>query len=244
VIAITNSKEGSLATEADVSIVVPIDFDHGISVNTYSTLALAAGVLASHVAGTFTESIEHSLSVAIGRVRDAIPVWRKQLENTRWLDAGRPYYFLGRGSSLGTCNEVRLLWEEGVKSPACAMGTGAFRHGPQEIVAEEIRFGIWIDSEKMRNQDLAVSHDLRQLGASVMMIGQQLPPGSADLVFELPSIPSAWQFVIDAIPAQLAAECLSRKAGVDCDTFRLCSYIVEGDSGLLPTSVTTSEHGV
>ena len=27
------------------------------------------------------------------------------------------------------------MWEEGVKSPATAMGTGSFRHGPQEMVA-------------------------------------------------------------------------------------------------------------
>jgi glucosamine--fructose-6-phosphate aminotransferase (isomerizing) len=244
VIAITNSKEGPLATGADLPIVVPIDFDHSISVNTYSTLALTVGVVASHVAGSFTESVKGDLSVAIGSVRDAIPIWRKQLENSSWLAPGKAYYFLARGSSLGTCNEVRLLWEEGVKSPACAMGTGAFRHGPQEIVVEGMRFGIWIDAKKMREQDLAVARDLRQLGASVMLIGQDLPHDFADLVLQLPAIPSTWQFAIDAVPAQLAAECLSRKVGVDCDTFRLCSYIVEDDSGLLPTSVAASEHGV
>jgi hypothetical protein len=40
--------------------------------------------------------------------------------------------------------------------------------------------------------------------------------------------------MIDAIPAQLAAERLARLSGVDCDSFRLCSYIVEDDGGLLP----------
>jgi hypothetical protein len=52
-------------------------------------------------------------------------------------------------------------------------------------------------------------------------------------VFQLPAIPSPWQFLIDSIPTQLVAERLARLSGVDSDTFRLCSYIVEDDGGLV-----------
>src|SRR5713101_9237625 len=45
VIAITNSEDGPLAREAQISIVIPIELDHAISVNTYSTLAATAGIL-------------------------------------------------------------------------------------------------------------------------------------------------------------------------------------------------------
>lgn len=127
----------------------------------------------------------------------------------------------------------RLLWEEGVKTPATAMGTGSFRHGPQEMVRSGMRFGMWIDGARMREQDLAVARDLGKLGASVMLIGQKIPGDAGDLVFEVPAIPAEWQFLIDMIPAQLAAERLAQLSGVDCDTFRLCSSIVEDESGLL-----------
>ena len=126
------------------------------------------------------------------------------------------------------------MWEEGVKSPATSMGTGSFRHGPQEIVGKDVRFGLWIDGAKMREQDLAVGRDLRKLGARVMLIGQRLPDDAGDLVFQLPEIASDWQFLIDIIPAQLVAERLARLSGVDPDTFRLCSFVVEEESGLLP----------
>src|SRR5581483_9465285 len=109
-----------------------------------------------------------------------------------------------------------------VKSPATAMGTGSFRHGPQEMVREGMRFGMWMDGAKMREADLAVARDLEKLGASVMLIGQRIPRDAGGLVFELP-----------AIPAQLAAERLAQLSGVDCDTFRLCSFIVEDEAGLL-----------
>ena len=49
VIGITNAPEGTLAKEAHHAIVAAIKLDHAISVNTYTTLALATGLLAHSV---------------------------------------------------------------------------------------------------------------------------------------------------------------------------------------------------
>ncbi len=241
VIGLTSFEDGPLAQEAHISITIPVAPDHAISVNTYSALAAAAGALAVSVVGTFDESLCNSLLGAIAETEQAIPAWQAQIAGTTWHVPGKATYFLARSPSLGSCHEARLLWEEGVKSPASAMGTGSFRHGPQEIVTEGFRFGIWIDGERMREQDLAVARDLRRPGTSVMLIGQHLPIDSADLVFQLPTVPAAWQFLIDIIPAQLAAERLAGLSGVDCDSFRLCSFIVEDEYGLLHEEIANSK---
>jgi glutamine---fructose-6-phosphate transaminase (isomerizing) len=232
VIGITNSADGTLAQQAQISIIVPTPLDHAISVNTYSSLALAAGVLASSVAGCCSDDLKASLRNAIVETERRIPAWQEQIRESSWLRSRKPTYFLARGGSMGSCNETRLLWEEGTKSPATALGTGGFRHGPQEMATVETRFGMWIDGERMRAQDLSVAADLRRLGASVMLIGQDLPADAAELIFQLPEIPADWQFLIDIVPAQLVAEALSRYLKVDCDSFRLCSFIVEDDFGL------------
>jgi len=233
-------------------------------VNTYTTIALAAGLLASSVIGEKEKAdssasgcggpqpegrndksrvfqqgandpgLADSLSRSIAEAGRAILGWQEQIANSAWLAPRSTTYFLARGTSLGSAYEARLMWEEGVKNPAAAMGAAGFRHGPQEIVAENVRFGIWIDAAHMREKDLALARDLRQLGTSVMLIGQSLPPDAGDLVFQIPATPAGWQFLIDIIPAQLTAERLSLISGVDCDTFRLCSFIVEDDGGLLP----------
>ena len=114
------------------------------------------------------------------------------------------------------------------------MGTGSFRHGPQEIVSAKTHFGVWIDGAVMRKQDLAVASDLQKLGARVMLVGQRLPSSSWDLAFEIPAIAADWQFLVDVIPAQLCAESFARQKGVDPDSFLHCSYIVDGEFGLLP----------
>jgi glucosamine--fructose-6-phosphate aminotransferase (isomerizing) len=237
VIGVTNSEDGPLAQKAQIPIVVAAKLDHGISVNTYSTLAAATGALAGVTVGFFDDALATSLSRAIAETARSVANWQNQIEDSAWFLPGSVCYFLARGSSLGSCHEARLLWEEGVKSPATAMGTGGFRHGPQEMVGAGARFGIWIDGRNMRGQDLAVARDLTRLGASVMLIGQGLPDDAGELVFRLPGVPPEWQFLIDVIPAQLAAERLARLSGVDCDSFRLCSYIVEDEWGLLREKV-------
>jgi glutamine---fructose-6-phosphate transaminase (isomerizing) len=241
VIAVTNSAEGHLAQGAQISLAIPIELDHAISVNTYSTLAATAGILASAAAGTWGATLAAALSALFTKTGAAIPGWQDQVANASWFAPQTITYFLARGCSSGSCQEARLLWEEGVKSPATAMNTGSFRHGPQEMVTAGSRFGIWIDAERMRAQDLAVARDLRKLGAGVMLIGQDIPDDGADLVFQLPSTPSGWQFLVDIIPAQLAAEKLARLSGVDSDTFRYCSFIVEDEYGLLPEENKQSE---
>src|SRR5262249_40662896 len=140
VIGITNSADGTLAQQAQILIVVPTPLDHAISVNTYSSLALAAGALASLVVGSFHEDLIASLRNAITESERRMTGWQEQITDNSWLRSHKPTYFLARGGSLGSCNETRLLWEEGTKSPATAMGTGGFRHGPQEMATSETRF--------------------------------------------------------------------------------------------------------
>jgi hypothetical protein len=101
------------------------------------------------------------------------------------------------------------------------------------MVREGLRVCLWIDQVQMRDQDSSVAHDLREWGASVMLVGENLPRDAGDLVCQLPTSPPDWQFVIDVLPVQLAAERLSRLSGVDCDSLRICSYVVEDEHGLL-----------
>jgi len=243
VIAITNVAQGTLAQNAQIPIVIPVALDHAISVNTYSTLAAAAGILASVTSATWSSELARALSTSFSNTISAITGWQAQVADAPWFAPGAVTYFLARGCSLGSCHESRLLWEEGVKSSASAMGTGSFRHGPQEMVKAGQRFGIWIDGARMRAQDLAVARDLRKLGASVMLIGRDLPQDADNLTFQLPDVPNEWQFLLDVIPAQLAAERLARLSGVDSDTFRYCSFIVEDDFGISPAlSPSTNEN--
>jgi glutamine---fructose-6-phosphate transaminase (isomerizing) len=233
VIAITNTPESPLAQAAEVTLNTEAPFDHFVSVTMYSAVALVGGLLASTALGIWDDALIKLLDESLTASRSALDHWVQQIRQSSWFKRDGPAYFLARGGSLASCHEARLLWEEAAKAPATAMTTGGFRHGPQEIIVDGLCFGLWIDSDRKRDQDLAVAADIRKLGGKVLLIGQDLPEDAGDLVFRLPKIPSAWQFLIDIFPIQLAAEHLSHIRGVDCDSFRICSYIVEDEHGLI-----------
>jgi glutamine---fructose-6-phosphate transaminase (isomerizing) len=241
IIGLTNSACSPLAQLAQIPLVVPVDFDHGISVNTYSTLAATASALAMATVSSFNSDDQAALLHTIDKTAQAMEGWRKLISDASWLAPQSTYYFLARGSSLASCHEARLLWEEGAKHPATSMGTGSFRHGPQEVVTPGSRFGLWVDAQRMREEDIAVARDLGTLGASVMLIGQDLPEDAADLALQTPAAPPGWQFLFDIVPAQLAAERLARISGVDCDNFRVCSYVVADENGLLGKKAEVSQ---
>jgi glucosamine--fructose-6-phosphate aminotransferase (isomerizing) len=233
IVAITNTPDSPLDLECDASVRIDLPFDHAVSVTMYSALAMAAGLLASAALGKMDSSLGPSLTESLLSVEQSLKLWREKMETINWISSNSPVYFLARGASLASCHGARLIWEEAAKAPATAMSTGGFRHGPQEIVDPGLRVCLWLDQDSMRAEDLEVAKDLRRLGAAVMLIGEELPDAAADLVFTLPRSPRGWQFLVDIIPAQIAAERLSRLRGVDCDSLRFCPYIVENEGGLI-----------
>ncbi len=234
VIAITNEADSPLAQGSEIVLNTSTDFDHAVSVTTYSAIALAGVLLALEATGRSAHAVQAELMQSLSAAAEAIPLWCEVIERSGWLGEGdEPTYFIARGASLASCHEARLLWEEAAKKPATALTAGGFRHGPQEIVRKGLRFGIWIDAERMRTQDLNLARDLMKLGASVLLIGQQLDVTAGDCVLCLPAIPARWQFLIDIIPIQIAVERLAALRGEDPDSFRLCKYIVEDEGGLI-----------
>jgi len=234
IIAITNTPNSPLALGADVVLKMMAAFDHAVSVSMYSVLAMIGGLLASAIDGGLDNSLGVEIQSAASGAAASLSTWREQIAASDWLDPQAPTYLLARGAALGNCHEGRLLWEEAAKLPASAMPTGGFRHGPQEVVRQGLRIALWIDRETMRAQDLALAADLRKLGVKVLLIGQDLPSDAGELILQIPPIRREWQFLIDIIPIQIAAELLAHAGNQDCDTFRLCQYIVEDEGGIIP----------
>ncbi|MBA2479877.1 MAG: SIS domain-containing protein [Planctomycetes bacterium] len=232
VIAITNTPDSPLGKSADALLPLHAAFDHQISITMYSALTLVGGLLACAVTGTLGKDLGASLADALSAAEVRFDEWRSAIAASAWFTREAPTYFLARGGSLASAYEIRLLWEEACKAPASSYTTGGFRHGPQEILKKDLRIGLWIDRDILRAEDLALAKDMRRHGAQVMAIGQDLPADAGDLVFSLPPIPSGWQFLIDAMPAQFASEHLSRLRGVDCDTFIVCPYVISSEGGL------------
>jgi glucosamine--fructose-6-phosphate aminotransferase (isomerizing) len=241
IIAITNTPDSPLALQADVVLKLMASFDHAVSISMYSALAMTGALLACASEDNLNSSLESQLQRSLSAAEAAIVPWQKQLTGSAWLQPQTMTYLLGRGASAATCHEGRLLWEEAAKTPASAMSTGGFRHGPQEVLREGLRVALWIDAQRMRIQDLALAADLRKFGVNLLLIGQGIPDDAGDLVLEIPAVRPEWQFLIDIIPIQIAAERLAYLGNQDCDSFRICPYIVEEEGGLVKSNAPVEE---
>jgi glutamine---fructose-6-phosphate transaminase (isomerizing) len=242
VIAITNTPDSALAKQAHVVLACMTDFDHLISISMYSALAMIGGLLAEETVTHCGPELHAALARALEHAVNQVGEWSNAVESSDWLEPEEPTYFLARGTSLASAYEARLLWEEAAKAPATVVTTGGFRHGPQEVVRENLRVCLWVSDERMRSQDMTLLHQMRAQGAKVMAIGRDIEAGTADLSFHIPATPFPWQFLVDIFPAQIVAELLARLRGEDCDAFRFCSYVVESEGGLTTAKEPNLEH--
>ena len=235
IIGITNTPGSPLAHRATVTLPLNATFDRNVSVTMYSALTLVGGLLATQATFGIKASLAISIREYLTAARNQMSRWQETIAESNWFSAELPTYFLARGSSLASCHEARLLWEEAAKIGATAMTTGGFRHGPQEMIAGGARIGLWLAPAVLRDQDLRLASDLRRYGVPVLLIGQNLPNTEDFTRLELPPLVpefSTWQFLVDVIPAQLASEHLARQRGADCDGFAICPYIIEAEGGL------------
>jgi glucosamine--fructose-6-phosphate aminotransferase (isomerizing) len=233
IISITNNAESTLAKKSDVCLLTAVDFDNSISVNTYTSIILTGQLLTSAFAPDFSKKqISDSLNRTFDGLKVLIPQWEDTIERSDWLDKNAFTYFLGRGSSLASAFESMLIWQEGAKQPASAMTTGAFRHGPQEILINKLNIGIWIDNRIARDFDFRLINDLHAQNVKLFTIGHNLPADLKGLKIEIPEIMYSFQPIINIIPMQIANEKFSRLKGEDCDSFRFCNFVVEHEGGL------------
>jgi fructoselysine-6-P-deglycase FrlB-like protein len=231
-VAVTNALDSPLAKRARTVVHLGAAFDHNVSFAMYSAAALAGGLIAARCAGQPLEQLSSAIVEGLGDAAGRLAQWRGTLEGHAWLRRSGATYFLARGANLASCHEARLLWEEVAKAPATALSTGGFRHGSQEMVRPGLRIGIWLDPTMLNLADRQLIADLRAEGVLVMCIGPNLESVNADLRLETGMMPPGWQFLVDILPVQLAAERLAVESNEDPDNFRYCPFIVQDEAGL------------
>ena len=232
VIAITNDPGSPLGKAADIVLDTHVDFDHAISVNTYSSIILTGLLLSmcGNEASFYTDKMV-TLENALRNVHQLIPAWEASIQRMTW-SSDASYYFLARHFNLASAHEAALLWQEAAKYPATAMSTGTFRHGPQEIIEAGIRIVLWPGEGVTRQYDLQLAADLQHAGADVLLIGD-LNKTDTDIPFiHIPQVPLDMGTLLNIIPIQLASEKFSALRGHSSDTFRYCELVVEREGGL------------
>lgn len=71
-----------------------------------------------------------------------------------------------------------------------------------------------------------------RVGTDVSVITSQKQIGPDVDTYIVPAVPEEFQAAFNCTPVQMMAEALSRKLGVDCDSFVFCNFIVTSEAGI------------
>lgn len=232
-IAITNDKESPLALNADITVACAVAFDHSVSVSTYSSLILVGSliIIYAYEREAMQETIRQLIS-ACEYVEGHQEKWQRKIEDDTMRNDYLPTFFLGRSESYASARAGRLLWAEVAKTQSSCYATGNFRHGPQEMLSNESHVVIWLSDRYNRTNDIKLIRDMVGVGTRVSVITSSTDTGLVGDIYLMPQVREEFQAVFNSIPVQMMSEALSRKIGVDCDSFVFCHFIVTSEAGI------------
>lgn len=232
-IAITNDTQSPLAQNVDIVVSAAVKFDHAVSISTYTSLILVGGLII-----TFKEYGKHMTDIIQRLIRACDYIekyqleWQKRIELSIMKQEALPVFFLGRSESYASARAGRLLWAEVAKSQSSCFATGNFRHGPQEMLSKKCKIVIWLSDHYSLNNDIKLISDMVRVGTDVSVITSQKQIGPDVDTYIVPAVPEEFQAAFNCTPVQMMAEALSRKLGVDCDSFVFCNFIVTSEAGI------------
>jgi glucosamine--fructose-6-phosphate aminotransferase (isomerizing) len=225
IIGVSNEPSGPLAQHADISIHIGSLPDEMVAIQTYTGTVLTLYMLSQALIGGL-EQTRSDLQVAIGQVARVISASFDEMQ--RWdgfLQVGSPVYLLARGPSVASAFEGALLFHEIAKSPAVAMPTGSFRHGPVEVVDEAFRSIIFAPVGLTRDLNISIAKDLARFGGKVRLVG---PPDGIPSELEwcqTPELPEMLAPLVEVVAVQIAALRMAELRGIPAGKFRYTSQV-------------------
>ena len=228
IVGMTDVADSTLAREADVAVLIHGGQDHLVAVQSYTATLIALHLLGTALTNTF-DAARSDVEAAVNASIDYIPRCVEQsAEGHSFFNGAQVIYLLGRGRSIASIYEGALLFNEVAKFPSVPMEAAQFRHGPVEIVDEHFRAIVFAPNDHTRELNVALAHDLSQLGGQVRLIG----PGETDRDWwATPSVSTSLMPLIEIIPVQCVAMRLAEWRGFTPGEFRVATQVTRSEAG-------------
>ena len=212
VIGITNEPGTTLAREASLPVLINAGKDDAVALQSYTGTAMVSLLLASAVAGI---DCAEQARAALATVPDLLASCTAGMGTfRRFLDGARAIYLLGRGTSLVTAQEGALLFNEASKLPSVSMSSGAFRHGPVEVVDVDFRAFLIASDPATAPLDDALRAFLRNLGGQIQTLASS----------------GYFAPVLEVIPLQFAAYVAAESRGFTPGQFRYIQQVTTSET--------------
>jgi len=222
VIAVTNTQESQLANCADATVFTRAGQEFSVSCKTYVTALMALEWLAAIICKRDLRRTQEALKQAGASVQTYLSDWKQHVRSlAKLLNGTRQLFLVGRGPSLAAVETGALIVKESDHFPAEGMSSAAFRHGPFEMLSEEILVIVFAGDEPTRSLNERLVDDIRQqLGqAELVGVNSVLAP------CKLPTAPRGIQPILEILPVQMITLALAAQAGREPGRFELATKV-------------------
>ena len=223
-VAVTCQQDSQLAGVCRRTLVAEAAEKSVVMTKSFTSMLLLLECLAATEAGN-DELLEELASLA-ARCQELIPQVDDRAREIAQLDALDHFVFLGQGPFYGLACESMLKTKEMSLSTSEAFHTLEFRHGPVSTVTDE-SLVVLLLSDTAREQELKVLQDVQRLGATTMVIGDDLKGVAVDFAFDLQSgLPDVVRLPLYMPITQLLAYHRARHKGLDPDNPKNLTQVV------------------
>lgn len=231
-VAVTNGEHSALAAAADIALVTRAGPERAVpATKSYTTQLVAMAILAAALAPTPT-TLDADLDRVPGQVERLIGARAGVDDAVERLVAGVETLVCGRGIAFGTALETALKLEETCLRPVRGLSYADLRHGPIAVVdAEHAAVLVSAGDGPMVEGMTELAGDLRGrgVGATVGIGGDAGFAAACDVTVAGPELPELVAPLALVVPAQLIAEALARRLGLDPDAPRGLSKVTQTD---------------
>ncbi len=221
-IAVTNTEDSPLARRAEAAILTRAGKEFSVSCKTYVTALAALQWLGDVVCGCDLEESRRALESAAPAAQDYLSRWAQHVRTlTDTLQDVRSLFLVGRGPSLAAVGTGALIIKESTHFPAEGMSSAAFRHGPFEMLGNEVFVLVFSGDNKTRDLNAGLFQDIREQRGRAEWVGADSRFAPCKLPAALPPI----RPILEILPVQMITLALALRSGREPGRFDLASKV-------------------
>lgn len=218
-LAFTNDGASPLAQGADLHVPILAGEETTVSTKTYTSM-LAANLLAALQLGSGDlDRAAADLRLVAERMRAYLDTWEACAEDIdAQLGEARRLFVLGRGPSMAAAWNGALVCKEAARSAVEGMVAADFRHGPLEVVSQQVTVLFLQGPQATAAINRAFAAEIAGLGGRVVWVGASPHPDLPTL--RVPTVPERYLPLVEILPLQLLSLVLARRQGLQAGEFR------------------------
>ncbi len=227
IVGITNNPASTLARTAGTPLFLHAGIEHTVSCKTYvTTLALLHWLGAALTDG--------KTAAALAELAAVEPAMRGYLDKTEEHVAAlgeivpgvRSVFVTGRGVSLATAWTGGLILKESTRQPAEGMSCAAFRHGPLEMIGEDVLVLVLAGDARVEPLHRRLAADIVRGGGRAPLVATTDASAGA---FRLPAVPAPLLPFVEILPVQMLSLALAARDGREAGRFAHASKITTAE---------------